>query len=123
MDEALIKKIKPHSLEAEQSVIGSMIMDQDAIVAASEIITKDDFYQLQYGVLFEAMVELNKEGKNVDTVTLQAKLKEKDCPEEYSSVEFLKNLVIAVPTSANVKSYAQIVKEKSLSRRLSWARK
>ena len=52
MDEALIKKIKPHSLEAEQSVIGSMIMDQDAIVAASEIITKDDFYQLQYGVLF-----------------------------------------------------------------------
>ena len=65
MDEALIKKVKPHNAQAEQSVIGSMIMDQEAIVAASEILTEEDFYQHQYGVLFSSMVELYKEGKPV----------------------------------------------------------
>lgn len=53
MDEALIKRILPHSDEAERAVIGSMLMDADAIVTASEIITSDDFYQRQYGILFE----------------------------------------------------------------------
>ena len=71
MEEALIKRVLPHSVEAEQSVIGSMLMDRDAIMAASEIITGEDFYQHQYGVLFEAMVELYNEGKPVDLVTLQ----------------------------------------------------
>ena len=76
MEEALIKRILPHSIEAEQSVIGSMIMNRDAIVTASEIITGDDFYQQQYGIVFEAMVELYNENKPVDLVTLQNRLKE-----------------------------------------------
>lgn len=118
MDEALIKKVQPHSFEAEQSVIGSMIMDKDAILAASEILVEEDFYQHQYGVLFTAMVELNNEGRDVDTVTLQEKLKEKNFPPEYSSIDFLKNLIIAVPTSANVRSYAGIVRNKAVARRL-----
>ena len=71
MDEALIKRVLPHSVEAEQSVIGSMLMDREAIIAASEMITGDDFYQHQYGVMFESMVELFNEGKPVDLVTLQ----------------------------------------------------
>ena len=66
MEEALLKRILPHSIEAEQSVIGSMIMDQDAIVVASEIVLSEDFYNKQYGVLFDAMVELNDEGRPVD---------------------------------------------------------
>ena len=78
MEEAIIKRILPHSIEAEQSVIGSMIMDRDAIVVASEILTDEDFYQKQYGVLFDTMLELNNEGKPVDLVTLQDKLKEKN---------------------------------------------
>ena len=82
MEEALIKRVLPHSVEAEQSVIGSMLMDRDAIMAASEIITGEDFYQHQYGVLFEAMVELYNEGKPVDLVTLQDRLREKDVPPE-----------------------------------------
>ena len=57
MEEALIKRILPHSIEAEQSVIGSMLMGREAIMAASEILTSDDFYQHQYGVIFDAMVE------------------------------------------------------------------
>ena len=63
MEEALIKRILPHSIEAEQSVIGSMILDRDAILVASEILTSDDFYQKQYGIIFDAMVELCNEGK------------------------------------------------------------
>mgnify|MGYP003295377641 CR=1 FL=1 len=78
MEEAMIKRIMPNSLEAEQSVIGSMIMDRDAIIAATEMLHKDDFYHHQYGVLFEAMVELYQEGKPVDLVTLQNKLREKE---------------------------------------------
>ena len=62
MEEALIKRILPHSIEAEQSVIGSMILDRDAILVASEILTSDDFYQKQYGIIFDAMVELCNEG-------------------------------------------------------------
>ena len=76
MEEALIKRILPHSMEAEQSVIGSMILDRDAILVASEILTSDDFYQKQYGIIFDAMVELCNEGKPVDLVTLQNRLRE-----------------------------------------------
>ena len=118
MDETLIKKIMPHSQEAEQSVIGSMIMDGDAILAASEILLADDFYGQQYGILFEAITELNSEGKPVDFVTLCEKLKAKDVPAEIYGIEFLSGLVKAVPTSANVRYYAGIVKEKSILRNL-----
>lgn len=118
MEEALMKRILPHSMEAEQSVIGSMIMSRDAIIEASEIITGADFYQQQYGVVFEAMVELHDEGKAVDLVTLQERLKEKDLPPEISSMEFVRDLLSAVPTSANVKYYAEIVAEKSMLRKL-----
>ncbi len=118
MDENVIKRILPHSVEAEQSVIGSMIMDREAIVAASEIITGEDFYNRQYGILFEAMIELNDEGSPVDLVTLQNRLKEKDVPPEVSSLEFVRDLITAVPTSANVKYYAAIVSEKSVLRKL-----
>ncbi len=118
MEEALIKRIMPHSLEAEQSVIGSMIMDKEAIVIASETVTKEDFYQQSYGALFESMVELYNEGQPVDVVTLQNRLKEKDVPPEISSMEFVAGLITAVPTSANVKYYANIVAEKAVLRRL-----
>ena len=118
MEETLIKRIMPNSLEAEQSVIGSMIMDKDAIVAASEVLIKDDFYHQQYGILFESMVELHESGQPVDLVTLQNKLKEKDVPKEISSLEFVRDLVTSVPTSANVKYYANIVKENSMKRKL-----
>ena len=90
MEEALIKRILPHSIEAEQSVIGSMLLDRDAILIASEILTSDDFYQNQYGIIFDAMVELCNEGKPVDTITHQNRLKEKDVPPEVASLEFVK---------------------------------
>lgn len=118
MDEAFIKKILPHSLEAEQSVIGSMIMDKDAILVASEVINSSDFYEQQHGIFFDTMLELFNEGKPVDLVTLQNRLKEKDVPPQISSLEFIRDLVSSVPTSANVRYYAQIVKDKAVLRKL-----
>ena len=118
MDEALIKKVLPHSIEAEQAVVGAMLMDREAILVSSEIVSGEDFYQSAYGVIFDSIVEIYNEGKPVDLITLQERLKEKDVPPEISSLEFARDLVTAVPTSANVKYYAEIVAEKAMLRRL-----
>ena len=88
------------------------------ILTSSEIISGEDFYQTAYGVIFDTVVEIYNEGKPVDLITLQERLKEKDVPAEISSLEFVRDLVTAVPTSANVKYYAEIVAEKSMLRRL-----
>lgn len=117
-EEALLKRILPHSIEAEQAVIASMIMDREAITIASEVVSGDDFYSRQYGVVFDAMVELNDEGRPVDVVTLSDRLKEKDVPPEVSSLEFIKDLLDAQITSANIKHYANIVAEKSVLRKM-----
>ena len=114
LDEAVLKRVLPHSIEAEQSVIGAMLMDADAITVASEQITGEDFY----GSLFDAMVELHNEGKPVDLVTLRNRLQEKNVPPEIYSLEYIRDIMTAVPTSANVKYYANIVWEKSILRRL-----
>lgn len=118
MDEGLIKRVLPHSMEAEQSVIGAMLMDSDAIVTASEQVDKEDFYGKQYGIMYEAIIELYNSGKPVDIVTLQEQLKEMNVPPELSSIEFIKTLFDAVPTSTNIKYYAGIVREKAMLRRL-----
>ncbi|MDE7204769.1 MAG: replicative DNA helicase [Lachnospiraceae bacterium] len=118
MDEAVLKRVLPHSIEAEQSVIGSMLMDKEAITIASEQISGEDFYGKQYGILFDAMVELNDEGKPVDLVTLQERLKEKGVPPEIYSLEYIRDVMTAVPTSANIKHYANIVAEKAVLRKL-----
>lgn len=118
MDEALVKRILPHSVEAEQSVIGSMLMDREAIISASEMITGADFYQRQYGIVFDAIVELFNEGKPVDLVTLQDRLKEKDVPPEISSLEFFRDIMAMAPIVVNIKAYAGIVRDKAVLRRL-----
>lgn len=117
-EEAILKRQIPNSIVAEQSVIGSMLLDRDAIVIASEIVTQEDFYNKQYGVLFGCIVELNEEGKPIDQITLQNRLREKDVPPEVSSFEFIEELIHVVPTSANVRSYAEIVAEKAVLRKL-----
>ena len=108
----------PNSVEAEQSVIGAMLMDREAIITATEILHPEDFYYHQYGVMVEAMAELHNEGRPVDLVTLQDRLKEKNVSPEVYSLEMVRELLNAVPTSANAKSYAQIVRDKAVLRRL-----
>ena len=118
MEENVLKRILPHSVEAEQSVIGSMLLDREAIAAASELISAEDFYNKQYGILFETMCELHDGGSPVDLVTLQDRLRTKDVPPEVSSLEFIRDLLSAPLTSANIKHYARIVAEKSTLRKL-----
>lgn len=116
--EAAIRRILPHSAEAEQAVVGAMLMNKDAISAASEIVSGEDFYQTAYGILFDSMVELFQAAKPVDLITLQEHLKEKDVPPEVSSLEFARDLLTGTHTSANVKFYAEIVQEKSTLRKM-----
>ena len=118
MEEEVVKKIMPHSTESEQSVLGAMMMDSQAIASVTEILTGEDFYNKQYGIIYDAMVELSASGRPVDLITLQNLLKEKDVPPEVSSLTYVKDFLDTVPTSANAKYYANIVKEKAVLRKL-----
>ena len=118
MEETLIKRLQPQSVEAEQTVIGSMMLDNECIPQLENLIHGEDFYNKQYGLLFDTITELYGEGKPVDMLTLQDRLKEKDVPPELSSMEYMGSLIAAVPISTNAKYYAEIVYEKALLRRL-----
>ncbi len=118
MDENVIKRIQPNSEEAEASVIGSMILDPEAITVAEEMLLDEDFYDRRYRAVFNSILKLHNKLVTVDFVTLQNALAEDGVPEEIRSLEFLSRIAATVPTSANVENYAKIVKEKSLSRKL-----
>ena len=117
MEENILKRVMPHSYEAEQSVLGSMFMDRNAVAVAAADLEKEDFYVGQHAALFECMIELYNAGKPVDLITVQDKLKEKDVPPETLSLDFAKEIISTVPTSANIKSYCAIVREKAQLRR------
>ena len=114
--EDVISRVMPHSLEAERSVLGSMLIDPDAVETASEIVREEDFYARQNGILFQTMLEMHQRGTAIDPVTLQTRLREKNLPPELYSDEMLRELIATLPTSANIKSYATIVAEKALLR-------
>ena len=118
MDENIIKRIPPHSDEAERSVLGAMLMKEDAIITALDMLTGEDFYQRQYGIMFDAIKELYDKNVAVDAVTLTNKLKEKELPPETASLDYVKEALGTVPISANAKHYAKIVRDKALLRRL-----
>ncbi|MBO4591798.1 MAG: replicative DNA helicase [Eubacterium sp.] len=117
-EENVIKRIPPHDNNAERSVIGSMLMDRDAISEVNGILEKEDFYNTQFGILYEAIVGLFNEGKPVDEVILGEKLREMGAPEEICGLTYLSEIYASVPTAAFVKSYAAIVKDKSYLRKL-----
>ena len=114
--EDVISRVMPHSLEAERSVLGSMLIDPEAVETAAEIIREEDFYARQNGILFQTMLEMQQKGVAIDPVTLQTRLREKNLPPELYADEMIRELIVTVPTSANIKSYATIVAEKSLRR-------
>ena len=118
MDKSIEANVMPHSIEAEQSVSGAMLMDAEAIEVAMEMLKEIDFYARQYSVLFTAIVEMHQKGEAVDPVTLQTRLREKNLPPEIYSSSMIMDLITIVPTSANIRSYAKIVAEKSSLRKL-----
>ncbi len=118
MEEAVIKRVLPHNVEAEQSVIGSMLMNRNAISDVSAILTKEDFYIPQYGVVYEAIVALYEEGNAVELVTIREKLKNMGVPESISNLEFMGEVITAVSTAENVMCYAKMVQDDSVRRKL-----
>ncbi len=118
MEENAIKRVQPHNNTAEQSVIGSMLMNRDVIGELMDVLDKGDFYNAQYGILFEAMTDLYSKGKPVDMITLSEKLRMMDVPEEICSVEFMAEIMQNVPTSARARDHANLVKDKASLRRL-----
>ena len=116
MEETLIKRVMPHDEEAENSVIGAMLIDNEAIMIASEMISGEDFYQKQIGMVFDTMVGLYNEGKPVEPVILHTSLKEKGMPEEACGIEQILRWMNQAITSANIKYYARIVEEKAVAR-------
>lgn len=118
MDEQLIKRIPPHSKEAEKSVIGSMLLDQDACTFAIEHLNGSMFYERQLGVLFDAMESLSNKNKAIDFITLQETLREMNAPAEVCELGFVQELVDNVPTAANIAHYCSIVRDKAQLRSL-----
>ena len=116
--EDAIRRVMPHSIEAEQAVLGAMIMDAEAIDVASEMLTEEDFYSRANGVIFSVIMEMNEKRIAVDPVTLQTRLREKNLPPELYSDEAIGLLIAQLPTSANIRSYAELVAERSQLRRM-----
>jgi replicative DNA helicase len=114
----MIQRIPPNSVEAEQSVLGAMLLDKEAISTATELISGEDFYREAHKEIFEAIVEIYDKGEPVDLITLTEKLKTRNTLDAVGGITFLTNLMDAVPTTHNVKYYAKIIEDKSLLRRL-----
>ncbi|GIP35998.1 replicative DNA helicase [Paenibacillus sp. J2TS4] len=116
--EMLLDRIPPQNLEAEQAVLGAILLDSDALVTVMEKVGAEDFYSTKHQNIFEAMIELAEANDPVDLVTLTVKLQDKQQLEQIGGVSYLTQLANSVPTAANVDYYAQIIEEKSLTRRL-----
>lgn len=111
-------EVPPNDFDAEQAVIGCMLFDTEGILVASEILNSDDFYRTQHKIVFDAILSLNSNDEPVDVITLKNKLETLGRFEQIGGTEYLISLTNVVSTSANVKYYSEIVKEKSIRRKL-----
>ncbi|WP_124728570.1 replicative DNA helicase [Staphylospora marina] len=118
MSELFADRLPPHSLEAEQAVLGSIFLEPSVIYQVTERIRPEDFYRQSHQKLFQVMVELAERGEPVDLVTLTAELRDRKWLEETGGLSYLTELSTAVPTAANADYYARIVEEKAILRRL-----
>jgi replicative DNA helicase len=118
MAEIALDKIPPQNLEAEMAVLGSMLLDEDAISVACELLDRDSFYKDSHRKIFEAILGLYNANKAVDLITLTDELKKSALLEDIGGVSFLTALANSVPTAANINHYVHIVKEKSILRTL-----
>lgn len=116
--EQMIGRVPPQSLEAEQSVLGAMLLDKEAIASATEMLKPEDFYRQAHGEIFHAIVQIYNRAEPVDLITLSEQLKNTDILEQVGGVVYIAELANSVPASSSVRYYAKIVEEKSLMRKL-----
>lgn len=114
----IMGRVPPHNLEAEQSVLGAMILDKDAIVDASEIISSDEFYKEAHREIFSAIITLFNRNEPVDLVTLSHELEIKGVLDSLGGMAYLSDLTTAGIITTNAKYYAKIISEKAILRRL-----
>jgi replicative DNA helicase len=112
------ERVPPHSVEAEESVLGSMLLSKDAIAEVLELVREDDFYRPAHRTVFRSVLELYSHGGAVDPVTIQEELRRNGVLADVGGAPFLHTLVASVPTAANAAYYARIVKEAGVLRRL-----
>lgn len=112
------ERITPQSLEAEQSTLGAMMMERDAIARAVELLTTEDFYRERHRKIFNAVVTLFDKGEPVDLITVVEELRRRGHLEEVDGAAYLTSLIESCPSAANVESYAKVVAEKSVLRQL-----
>lgn len=117
-DSLLEGRIPPQNLEAEQAVLGAILLEAEALVSAMEKLTPDDFYSVSHQRIYEVMVSLADDNEPIDLITLTSRLSDLGQMEEVGGPLYLAKLANSVPTAANVEYYAQIVEEKSMLRRL-----
>jgi len=113
-----LQRIPPHDEEAEQAVIGSMLTDKDAVVAAIEALKKEDFYRGDNATIYEAIMNVYAKGEPIDIITVKEELVSMDKLDSVGGLEYLASLPEKVPTTANVEKYVKIVEDKSLLRSL-----
>jgi len=113
-----VGKIPPHDIEAEQAVIGAMLIDKESVTAALEKLRDEDFYREDNRLIFEAITNLYQKNEPVDIITVKAELTESGTFERVGGLEYISSLPEKVPTTANVDRYINIVSEKSLLRKL-----
>lgn len=118
MSELYLDRIPPQNIEAEQAVLGAILLEKDALFRVIEYLTPEDFYRSAHQRIFRAMQEVSESGEPVDLITITADLQNKKILEEVGGVSYLTDLANAVPTAANVEYYAKIVEEKAILRRL-----
>ena len=113
-----IGRIPPHSVESEQSILGSILLDKEAIITVTETIKPEDFYKEAHKIIYECMMKLNNKNEPIDLITLTEELKKQGHLEDIGGISYITSLSTIVPTTSNVKYYADIVKEKSVLRKL-----
>ena len=111
-------RIPPHDIEAEQAIIGSMLTDKDAVIAAIEILREQDFYREDNRIIYSAILNLYNRSEPIDIITLKAELKSMGKLEAVGGLEYIVQLPDRVPTTSNVEQYIKIVEEKSMLRAL-----
>lgn len=111
-------RIPPHSVESEQSILGSILLDKDAIITVTETIKPDDFYKEAHKIIYECMITLSNKGEPIDLITLTEELRKQGHLNDIGGISYITSLSTIVPTTSNVKYYADIVKEKSVLRKL-----
>ncbi|GIO32818.1 MULTISPECIES: replicative DNA helicase [Paenibacillus] len=116
--ELFFDRVPPQNLEAEQAVLGAILLQSEAMITAMERVQPEDFYDASHQLIYEAMIQLGEENQPIDLVTLTSRLQDKGQLEDVGGVSYLAKLAHAVPTAANVEYYAQIIEEKSMLRRL-----